>query len=84
MNEPQEPQLPPMQPQIKVEFKYKQFAFKLDDEMTCEPKKVGEYLTDQALAYWAPRQISEQVRDGWLFVTVVLARASQRKVVPTA
>jgi len=71
-------------PMAAFEFCYKQFAFKLDDNMTCEPKRVGEYLTDQALGLWAPRQISEHVHDGWLFVTITMMRLKNRRIIPAS
>jgi hypothetical protein len=75
---------PVQMPMAAFEFSYKQFAFKLDDNMTCEPKRVGEYLTDQALGSWAPRQISEHVHDGWLIVAITMMRLKNRRIIPAA
>ena len=71
-------------PMSAFEFAYKQFAFKLDDNQTCEPKRVGEYLTEQSLGLWAPRQISEHVHEGWLFVTITMMRLKNRRIIPAA
>ena len=70
--------LTPMVP----EFRYKVFSFTLGDDGECEPKRVGEYLTDNAAGGWLPKSVSELVQDGKFIVSVLLVRARPRKVVP--
>lgn len=81
---PSDPRTPPqstLTPLI-LEFKYRMFAFRLGEDGECEPKKVAEYLTDNAAGGWLPRQVSESVDGDRFVVSVLLARAKPRKVVP--
>jgi len=69
-------------PNSAIEFKYKHFGFAFDEAKTCEPKQFQEWLCDQALAGWSPRQINEHLTDTHLHITAILVRLRERKIMP--